>query len=476
MKIDKKTLIQLIVLLVLVVGAGYYFLYYAPANERIAALEEEKTAKENELSEKSLLIIGESQLDEDIISAKDQIEELSELIFVDLKLEEALKIMGKLNKDGKIVFDTVDMTESIDEEMQSPTIQQQLSFTADYYDVMKYLRAVRKYDKRIAISSGSFSLVEYDDYEEAAAEGAEADADAVADTQAEAGGAAAAEASVAVSEVSDSEADDAAKNSEDSTSGASKREKSYKLMTNIVLHYRSLPMLAQLGKRDEQLISDIKSTRELAKGPFSKYSDYLEAVRREAVKQSAQVNTVVPTFDIPVFTTATDADAESQYSAPRSDVTGFEHEEQFFVGSDRDVKGSLVRSLVRKSGEYAADLSFDFITAKTLNVASVVFEKEHRLNVQPSNIYMQVYAFETSNHKIGLVLLDSAGREYEIMLSESVGWTEWQEVSAALPDGITYPCVIQRIFVKGEGYDQKITGRYLFDQLEVSYPQLSGEY
>ncbi len=492
MKIDKKTMVQLVVLFALLIGAAYYFLYYAPANERIAALGADKAVKEDELMQKQMKVAVETDLDNRILEASDYIEKIGGVIFVDVKPEDALRIAGKLNKGGRIVFDSVNTSQISDAEAQSFEIQQQLSFTADYYDVMEYMRSVRKFDKRIAISSGSFSLLEYDDLE-AGAEGAAADADSAAagDTagesaesesegtsSADGGGTEGGENGGTEGESSEggTEGEDGSEAEGTEKGLSASREKSYKLVVNLVLNYRSLPMLEQFGNRDEQLIKDIKSKRELAKGPFSKYADYIAALQLEKERQSAANTTEAITFTFNNVENDGSADGGYESYNPRSVVNGFDDNAFFFVASDPDTKGSVTRSLIRKNGSHSANLLFDFITAKESNVVSVVFEKEQRLDVQPANIYMQVYAFESSNHSIGMVLLDSAGREFKVTLAEAVDWVEWNEISAPLPEGITYPCVVQRIFVEGVGYGQKTTGRYIFDQLEVDYPQPNFEY
>lgn len=81
-----------------------------------------------------------------------------------------------------------------------------------------------------------------------------------------------------------------------------------------------------------------------------------------------------------------------------------------------------------------------------------------------------MYAYEASNHNIGAVIIDAKGKEYKVELTKGVDWTQWQEVEVEMPVEITYPCMVQRIYVEGIGYDQKLTGKYLFDQLQVSYP------
>ncbi|MBF4693844.1 hypothetical protein [Fusibacter ferrireducens] len=168
--------------------------------------------------------------------------------------------------------------------------------------------------------------------------------------------------------------------------------------------------------------------------------------------------------------TTQDEEVDPDYK-PKTLLYGFEEGNTFFVGNEEKIFGAVGRSETRKENTYSAYLEFDFINARMFNEANVVFDAAPvMLQKQAENISMWVYAYEPSDHNIGLEILDSAGRDYRLQLSKGVEWTQWQEIEAALPKEITYPCVIQRIYVEGIGYEHKLKGRYLFDQLQVTYP------
>ncbi|GAU79406.1 hypothetical protein [Fusibacter sp. 3D3] len=156
---------------------------------------------------------------------------------------------------------------------------------------------------------------------------------------------------------------------------------------------------------------------------------------------------------------------------PKTLLYGFEEGNTFFVGNDDKIFGAVGRSETRKENTYSAYLEFDFVNARRFNEANVVFDAAPViLQKQAETISMWVYAYEPSDHNIGLQILDSAGRDYRLELTKGVEWTQWEEIEANMPIEITYPCIIQRIYVEGVGYEHKLKGRYLFDQLQVTYP------
>lgn len=459
MKLEKKTLIQYIVLVLLVLGVLYYFFFYSPTQKRIAALEEEEAMLQNELEEKRMRLLREKPLVEQVMASQENIDKMSERMFVDVEQEEALKIANVLNEKGKLVFDSVSLSESYDEQTGIKVVSQQLNFNAGYYDLMEYLRSIRKYDKNIAITGARLnnqkysSLQNIEEIEEAVREEIEAYGYWEGSDQ--------------EGEGEDSEEAGEDKSKDKASSGKLDDEEAV-LDVVLSLSYRSLPALGapDLDKKDKELLTAVKSKRDLAKGPFSRYDEYMVALRRR-VEEEAASRLRPSSSSVTELVMPSTVDYETY--RPRSMVIDFEDGAFYFVGSNVNMSGSVVRSKVRQSGGFSADMDFNFLQAREYNCANLVLEGDYMLNVQPEYLVMQVYAFEASNHAIGIVLLDSSGKEYRVTLAQKVDWTEWKELSVKLPEGISYPCKIQRIFVEGIGYEQKINGRYLFDMLEAEY-------
>ncbi len=442
MKIDKKTLIQYVVLILLVLGAAYYFLFYSPSKARQAELELELTAKQDEWNSIQMRLATEGQLDAAILDASDTIENLSERMFVNIEQEDALKLSNDLNKKGKIVFDNVTFSESYDEDLNTKIVDETLSFTADYYDVMDYMKYIRKYRKNIAILSTNLDVVEFDNMDE---ENLVADVNEDITEDGE------------VVEVSEQGVDSESEQEDAESESDFEKPPVANLVVSMSLRYRSVPYLEQLGVAKTELLKDIKSKRDLAKGPFNQYNEYKAMMaEKDAVKE--------------IEGKKEDSLVEIEMKQPREFVYDFEDGNFFFVGSSEDIVGSSLRSVIRMNGSFASDLNFDFISPREYNCANLVFENDIILNRKPESVVMNVYAFNQSDHKIGLILLDSVGNEYKVEFAGAVDWTEWKELKAALPEEALCPLKIQRVYVEGIGYEQICKGRYLFDLIELEYP------
>lgn len=227
----------------------------------------------------------------------------------------------------------------------------------------------------------------------------------------------------------------------------------------IGLEFNVMSSIDKFSSEDVQWVKEQQNTRDLAQSPFVPYSDFVVQSRDKVVPD-----------ETPVVEPPTDNGEQSVYR-PKIKVYGFEDGSPFFVGSDPTIMGSIERSKQAIEGQYALSLYLDFYNEREYSEASVVFDFDTViLNRQPEFIGLWVYAYEGSNHNIGLELMDSAGKTFKVQLTEGVDFTQWKELEASIPLGVSYPCKVNRIYVEGVGYGQKLLGKYLFDQLQVSYP------
>ncbi|ARE87552.1 hypothetical protein [Clostridium formicaceticum] len=153
---------------------------------------------------------------------------------------------------------------------------------------------------------------------------------------------------------------------------------------------------------------------------------------------------------------------------------GFESENIFFVGEPRDIFGMISLDTNSIEGRYAAKVQYDFIRGREYNAANLVFEGDPITIIrQPEILALSIYAYENNNHRIGVVLIDSKGREFKVPLVQGVDWFGWRSVETTLPVEVTYPAVLQRIYMESEDFADKLKGHFLFDKLEVAYPEVS---
>lgn len=449
---------------IIVIALVGYMYVYQPLQEDIAVLKDNIAVQESQLAEMDAKIATETRIDTDIAVKEDEIQKLADRMFVDITQEEALVLSNKLVPNPELIIDTVGFSESPTQDESGNIIVQQVSFSANYMELMDYLRNIRKYKKNIAVTDLNLSRVEFTP-EELVERLKKAEEEKKAE-----------EAAAASDESSEDENEEEAGEETDTTSVATRNQNDLidddtKLTVNITLEYRTVPSIAgQPGVAgQEQYIAHIAAKRDVAKGLFYEYEGFIseeelkkreeEALRAEQEQLAAQM---------PSMPYMSSGMQPQEPEKPRKLIYGFEDTSSFFVGSDLEVRGAVLRSKKAVSGKFSADLTFDFTSPKEANAANLVFgNKGIMIGKQPEAMYIQIYAYENSDHEIGFAILDSAGKEHMVTITAGVGWTEWEELSVDLPATISYPAVIQRIYIKADGYDQKIKGRYLFDQLQT---------
>lgn len=221
------------------------------------------------------------------------------------------------------------------------------------------------------------------------------------------------------------------------------------------IEFNTFELISNYVPYQGDLLSKEYSNKDYTQGPFVPYEGF------EIVEETPVVDIIIPEPD-PI---------DYETYRPKSLVYDFEDGSSYFVGNEPEIKGSISRNRTKIRGGYSEEINFDFVNARAHSEANLIFDNNPIfVNKQAESILLWVYAYEASNHNIGLGIIDAAGKEYKVSLTEGVDFTQWQEVEADLPVAMSYPIMINRIYVEGIGYDQKLTGRYLFDTLQVAYP------
>jgi type IV pilus assembly protein PilO len=413
MQISRRDRNLLILLAVFAALAAYYYFGIMPQEDKIETLETELALKEAAKSEIELKLASEFNLDKRIEELEAQISVASDKYFGILTQEEILMLVTRFGEGSEITFSDMTFSDIFVEGSQLKQTMASLSFDGNYESLMAYLRNTRTFDKQIVVK------------------------EMVIQNQLDQG-----------------------------------------LVGKMQLEFNGIPAVEAYSVPYKKLVTSQFNTRDLSLGPFAPYDNFVAVQPTEAATDGGTViipdpNEYYPGEPVPGETVVggngTGSGTGTPYR-PMSEIYGFEDSASFFVGNNLDITGFIAKSKMKVAGGYSTEVNFDFVTGRELSEANVVFDTTPvMINKQADSIGLWVYAYEASNHAIGVVIIDSKGKEYRVPLTESVDFTQWQEIDAALPVEITYPCMIQRIYIEGKGYDQKLTGKYLFDRLQVSY-------
>ncbi|MCL2461602.1 MAG: phosphodiester glycosidase family protein, partial [Defluviitaleaceae bacterium] len=71
-------------------------------------------------------------------------------------------------------------------------------------------------------------------------------------------------------------------------------------------------------------------------------------------------------------------------------------------------------------------------------------------------------------------LTDADGDQFTIDFAKTVDWTGWKQLTAAVPSGLTYPVVLDRIYIASLNNTQEVAGKLYFDGMTAVSP-IKGE-
>lgn len=410
MRISSREKWLLVMLVAIALIAGWYYFLLTPTEEKIAELEVEKSLKAAEKSEIELKLASEPSLDKRIETLEATLTKASEKFYGDLSQEEMLMIIEKIKADIPIEFSTYAFSEGTLEGEQGIKFAANMQYTGEFEALQDLLKNVRTNDKKVIIREIS-----------------------------------------------------------------AKNDLTENLSGNINLEFNGVPQVETYAKPYPRLVTAAFIGKDSTTSPFKQFEgfDLAEAVEEEQQGiinyPSNPENPGYPGYPSYPEQEAPPIDYETY--RPKTQIYGFEDGSNFFVGNSPDIVGYVSRNRAKVAGGYSSEMVLDFITGRMHSEANLVFDTNPvMINKQAEYLGLWVFAYEASDHAIGAVIIDSKGKEYRVELTPEVGWTRWKEIEALLPVEITYPAMVQRIYVEGIGYEQKLTGKYLFDQLQVSYP------
>ncbi len=398
----------LLLMLAFVVFVGVYFKFLlTPLQAKIADLQAEEQVYQEKHLEMLQLFGTEPSLDEQLLSVQNQIKNITSTMFGTLDQEDIIVFFYDLLAKGNVELSALNFTEprvqvKVNEAAEgqgqsgsgSATIySMQFHYQAEYEELMNFLRAIREYEKRVAINNLEVSAIQ----------------DGV-------------------------------------------------MTGNIAFDVYSVPYVDQLYPdqkgilaSDVLLMTDIK-----LENPFIFYT--VEEPEESSGSGSWEIIEELEEVIVENWTT----------------LYGFDDQLFFFVGNPRDITGSATLDALAIEGQHAARIQYDFLRERAYSVANLVFDDgTATIPKQPLFIELSVYSEETNRHKVGLVLIDAGGREYNIPLANEVNQIGWQKLKATVPVDITYPAIVQRIYLENDDVKGKLNGNLLFDNLQVLYPDLS---
>jgi len=154
----------------------------------------------------------------------------------------------------------------------------------------------------------------------------------------------------------------------------------------------------------------------------------------------------------------------------KASLGGLDQYNYKFIAHPAAVSGSISKDTNTKVGQHSLKLEYDFTQTDATRAAYIEFESGNV--ILPSNtsrIGIWVYAFEDTSGWIRGNVRDAGGTRHTIDFKRGIDWTGWKYLESNLPQNISSPVELERIYVVETDSNNKISGKLLFDGLDVTY-------
>ncbi|AOY74827.1 phosphodiester glycosidase family protein [Clostridium formicaceticum] len=154
----------------------------------------------------------------------------------------------------------------------------------------------------------------------------------------------------------------------------------------------------------------------------------------------------------------------------KASLGGLDQYNHKFTAYPATVSGSVSKDTNTKVGGHSLKLVYDFTQSDETRAAYIEFEKGNI--VLPDNtaqIGLWVYAFENAPGWIRGHVRDAGGTRHTIDFKNGIDWTGWKYLQANLPQNISSPMELERLYVVETNSNNKTSGTLLFDGLDVTY-------
>lgn len=161
-------------------------------------------------------------------------------------------------------------------------------------------------------------------------------------------------------------------------------------------------------------------------------------------------------------------------SDEKTAVEGFENLDKLdSVVYPNTVKGSIELANEAKEGNHSLKIKYDFTEGEETRAYYVRFLSGEKagllLKGNPNKLSLWVKGDGNGAWLRGK-LVDANGKSYNLDFKKSLDSTEWEKVETIIPNDVTYPVTLERIYVVEIDSQRKYSGEILIDGLEAHFP------
>ncbi|WP_427338006.1 phosphodiester glycosidase family protein [Caloranaerobacter sp. DY30410] len=140
-----------------------------------------------------------------------------------------------------------------------------------------------------------------------------------------------------------------------------------------------------------------------------------------------------------------------------------------FISYPQEVKGSIELDNEDVLSKFSLKLNYDFTNSEKTTAAYIILgENGIKLENKPTKLGLWLYGNE-SNHWFRGKIIDNSGKSYYIDFAKNIDWKGWKWITADIPNNVTYPITLDRIYIVETSPFNKDEGYILIDGLKALY-------
>lgn len=149
-------------------------------------------------------------------------------------------------------------------------------------------------------------------------------------------------------------------------------------------------------------------------------------------------------------------------------IDEFEKNNGKYLGYPEDLQGKYDITRINYDGNFSGRLFYDFTDYKEQTRASYFqYDTPIVLEEPVNSIGLQVFGYFGKNHWLRLKVKDASDEVHNLTLTRNVNWKDWKYVETKIPENLSFPLTIERIYVVETDYSNSNKGLLLFDNLQV---------
>ncbi len=225
--------------------------------------------------------------------------------------------------------------------------------------------------------------------------------------------------------------------------------------------------------QDDLAYIDIVSENDKS-NPFKAYEDYKETDNENEVLEDDNLDNGYISVENETSNISVESETPNIDDNKKEILEDFEGGDLYFIPSNKNIKGSILKSLNSKSKEHSIRFEYNILGLEDENRAYIdLTDRNIVLKYPPSSIGLWVHAYNYSPASLGIRLKGQAGEKVDVELTKGIRWIGWEYIEAQLPQDLSlYPLQLDRIYIElNDNRDDY--GVLLFDKLEAIYPRNS---